>query len=33
MVFGITPLGYPKAGYKKSLSEKRKFLKDNVEFL
>jgi len=33
VVFGITPLGYPKSDYKKSLSKKRKLLKDIVEFL
>jgi nitroreductase len=31
--FGITPLGYPKPGFKKSLSKKRKSLEDIVEFL
>jgi len=33
VVFGITPLGYQKAGFKKSLSKKRKSLDDIVEFL
>ncbi|MBG0858135.1 MAG: nitroreductase family protein [Bacteroidales bacterium] len=31
--FGITPMGYPKPGFKKSLSKKRKSLEDIVEFL
>ena len=33
VVFGITPLGYPKAGYKKTLLKRRKPLSDIVEFL
>jgi nitroreductase len=33
LVFGITPLGYPKHGFKKSLNKKRKTLEDIVEFL
>jgi nitroreductase len=33
LVFGITPLGYPKPGFKKSLSKKRNSLEDIVEFL
>ena len=31
-IFGITPLGYPKPGFKKSSAKKRKPLKDIVEF-
>jgi len=33
LVFGITPLGYPKTGYKKTLMKKRKSLEDIVEYL
>lgn len=33
VVFGITPLGYQKPGFKKSLSKKRKPLGDIVEFV
>jgi len=33
LVFGITPLGYPKPGFKKTLLKKRKPLSDIVEFL
>jgi nitroreductase len=33
MIFGITPLGYPGPGFKKSLVKKRKSLEDIVEFL
>jgi len=33
LIFGITPLGYPKPGFQKSLIKKRKSLKDIVEFL
>jgi nitroreductase len=33
IIFGITPLGYPGAGFKKSMVKKRKSLKDIVEFL
>lgn len=33
VVFGITPLGYQKPGFKKSLSKKRKPLGDIAEFL
>jgi len=33
VVFGITPLGYPRSGYKKTLMKKRKSLTDIVEFL
>lgn len=33
VVYGITPLGYQKAGFKKSLSKKRKPFDDIVEFL
>jgi nitroreductase len=32
-IFGITPLGYPKPGYKKSLNKKRKTLEDITEYL
>jgi nitroreductase len=32
-IFGITPLGYPKPGYLKTLNKKRKTLEDIVEFL
>lgn len=33
IVFGITPLGYPKSGYRKSDTKKRKPLEDIVEYL
>jgi nitroreductase len=33
IIFGITPLGYPGAGFKKSMVKKRKSLNDIVEFL
>jgi nitroreductase len=33
LIFGITPLGYPKPGFKKALIKKRKPLADIVEFL
>jgi nitroreductase len=33
LIFGITPLGYPKAGYKKTLIKKRKSLEEIVEFM
>ena len=33
LIFGITPLGYPKPGFQKSLIKKRKLLEDIVEFL
>ena len=33
VVFGITPLGYPKQGFVKGLNKKRKSLEDIVEFL
>ncbi|NSW94528.1 MAG: nitroreductase family protein [Bacteroidales bacterium] len=33
IVFGITPLGYPKPGYQKSHTKKRKPLEDIVEYL
>jgi nitroreductase len=33
LIFGITPLGYPKPGFQKTLIKKRKFLADIVEFL
>jgi len=33
LIFGITPLGYPKAGYKKSLTKTRKSLEEVVEFM
>lgn len=33
LVFGITPLGYPKAGYEKTLSKNRKSLGEIAEFL
>ena len=32
VIFGITPLGYPKSGFKKSSTKNRKPLKDIVEF-
>ena len=33
LIFGITPLGYPKPGFQKTLIKKRKSLEDIVEFL
>lgn len=33
IIFGITPLGYPKAGFKKTFGKNRKPLKDIVEYL
>ena len=33
LVFGITPLGYPKAGYNRTLSKKRKPLSEITEFI
>jgi nitroreductase len=33
LIFGITPLGYPKAGYKKTLIKKRKSLEEIIEFM
>jgi nitroreductase len=33
LIFGITPLGYPKPGFQKTLMKKRKTLADIVEFL
>jgi len=33
LIFGITPLGYPRTGFKKSLIKKRKPLEEVVEFL
>jgi len=33
LIFGITPLGYPKHGFIKTLNKKRKTLEDIVEFL
>ncbi len=33
LIFGITPLGYPKPGFIKALNKKRKPLADIVEFL
>ena len=33
MIFGITPLGYPKPGFRKTAIKKRKPLEDIVEFL
>jgi nitroreductase len=33
IIFGITPLGYPKAGYQKTLIKKRKSLEEIVEYL
>jgi nitroreductase len=33
LIFGITPLGYPKLGFQKTLIKKRKSLVDIVEFL
>jgi nitroreductase len=33
VVFGITPLGYPKTDYKKALLKKRKPLSDIIEFI
>ena len=33
VIFGITPLGYPKSGFQKSFMKKRKSLEEIVEFL
>jgi nitroreductase len=33
LIFGITPLGYPKPGFQKSLMKKRKPLEEIIEFL
>ena len=33
LIFGITPLGYPKPGFIKTLNKKRKTFEDIVEFL
>jgi nitroreductase len=33
LIFGITPLGYPKAGFEKASNKERKTLADIVEFL
>jgi len=33
LIFGITPLGYPKPGFQKTTIKKRKSLEDIVEFL
>jgi len=33
VIFGITPLGYPKPGFKKSSAKNRKPLKDIVDYL
>jgi nitroreductase len=33
VIFGITPLGYPRSGYNKALNKKRKSLSDIVEYL
>jgi nitroreductase len=33
VIFGITPLGYPKPGYSKTLNKKRKTLEELAEFL
>jgi nitroreductase len=33
LIFGITPLGYPKSGFQKILIKKRKSLEEIVEFL
>jgi len=33
LIFGITPLGYPKPGYQKTPGKNRKPMKDVVEFL
>lgn len=33
LVFGITPLGYPKSGYQKTVSKKRKPLSEIAEFI
>lgn len=33
LIFGITPLGYPKAGFQKTAIKKRKSLEDIAEFL
>jgi nitroreductase len=32
-IFAMTPLGYPKPGFQKSLIKKRKLLENIVEFL
>ena len=33
VIFGITPLGYPKSGFQKSMNKQRKSLGDIVEFV
>jgi nitroreductase len=33
LIFGITPLGYPKPGFRKTIIKKRKSLEEIVEFL
>ena len=33
VIYGITPLGYPKSGFKKTLKKERKPLEDIVEYL
>jgi len=33
LIYGITPLGYPRPGFRKALNKKRKPLEDIVEFL
>ncbi len=33
LIFGITPLGYPRPGFKKSVTKKRKPLEEITEFL
>jgi nitroreductase len=33
LIFGITPLGYPKPGFIKALNKKRKSLEDIVEYI
>ena len=33
LIFGITPLGYPKEGFRKTMMKKRKSLEEIVEFL
>lgn len=33
LIFGITPLGYPKHGFRKTLAKKRKPLEEIVEYL
>jgi nitroreductase len=33
LIFGITPLGYPRPGFQKALRKKRKTLEEIVEFL